>query len=159
MSQGGREQFYWAVFSCDLIAATISHTQLPEVFPCATVIQTIYIIILMSSVLFPIFSYTGLYRFKQQLTGWRRLCVCVCLTCSAPWWGGCQTAVVVSAPQQLCWSCLYRQWGCPPLASRGNGTDALLEPCSPRIGGGGRKKRRVWFVLKAVLQRLLLIYN
>lgn len=53
------------------------------------------------------------------------------LTCSAQWLGGCQIAAVVSALQQLSWSCLYHQWGCPPLASHGNGIDALLESCSP----------------------------
>lgn len=69
------------------------------------------------------------------------VCVCACLTCSAPWWDDCQTAAVVSAPQQLCWSYPYHQWECPPLASRGNGTDAPLEPCSPENTDKGNKNR------------------
>lgn len=52
-------------------------------------------------------------------------------TCSALWWDGFRTAAAVFAPQQLCWSCPSHQWGCPPRASRGNGTDAPLEPYSP----------------------------
>lgn len=59
------------------------------------------------------------------------------LTCSALWWGGFLTAAVVSAPLRLNWSCLCRRWGCPPLANHGNGTGALLGPCSPENVGKG----------------------
>lgn len=69
-------------------------------------------------------------RFVQVKTDRGRL-LCVSPTCSALWWDGFRTAAVVFAPQQLCWSCPSHQWGFPPRASRGNGTDAPLEPYSP----------------------------
>lgn len=82
------------------------------------------------------------------------------LTCSAPWWGGFLTAAAVSAPLRLNWSCLCRRWGCPPLASRGNGTGALLGPCSPGNVGKGiktdeRVMRRIDFCASSLLTLLL----
>lgn len=61
------------------------------------------------------------------------------LTCSAPWWGGFLTAAAVSALLRLNWSCLCRRWGCPPLASHGNGTGAQLGLCSPKKRGERQK--------------------
>lgn len=65
-------------------------------------------------------------------------------TCSARWWGGSRTAAAASAPQRWCWSSLYRRQGFPPLASRGNETDARLEPCFPAQTGNGGMKPPAW---------------
>lgn len=96
MSQGRREQFFWEVFSCDLLAATISpdthqHTRLPEnIFMWNTNTKN-------TSWFFFFSFFTG---NKGQKSNTLSEGVQVSLTCSAQWWDGCQTAAVVSAPQQ-----------------------------------------------------------